>query len=165
MSHYLVEQKRYARTRLRDALAGLSADDAKKRLGNANSITWIVGHLASYEHNAWVVIAQGKPIDAGLQKFGFGQPASTPDLEDIVARYEAAVSAADVFLDSLTDEGLRAHLKREGEPMRDNIGTLLTRYTMHDFYHIGEVLALRQVMGHENLAQLPGAFPPGALFS
>jgi len=39
----------------------------------------------------------------------------------------------------------------KGKELPANIGTMLTRVTYHYFYHIGEMQAIRQMLGHKDL--------------
>ncbi|MCA9982061.1 MAG: DUF664 domain-containing protein, partial [Anaerolineales bacterium] len=60
MTHPLVTQLRFARSEFGRVLAGLSAEDAVKRLEPMNCISWMVGHLANQEQFYWLFLAQGK---------------------------------------------------------------------------------------------------------
>ena len=66
--HPLVIQLRFARSELVRCLDGLSAEDGQKRLLPMNSISWMVGHLASQEHWYWVKFAQGEDVAPGLEE-------------------------------------------------------------------------------------------------
>jgi hypothetical protein len=52
-THPLVTQLRFARSEFRRCLDGVSPEDAARRLGPLNCISWIVGHLANQEHFLW----------------------------------------------------------------------------------------------------------------
>ena len=54
MSHFLVEQYRFAIQEWLRGHQNLPADDALKRLEHANSIGWAVGHLAEFDQKVWV---------------------------------------------------------------------------------------------------------------
>jgi len=64
--------------------------------------------------------------------------------------------AADPFLDSLTTETLQMDLLLNGEPVGQSIGSALRRITYHYWYHIGEIQAIRQMIGHTNLPEYVG---------
>ena len=68
MPHPLVTQLRFARSEFVRCLAGVSAEDAMRRLGPMNCISWMIGHLASQENLFWVYRAQGRKLVPGLQK-------------------------------------------------------------------------------------------------
>src|SRR5262245_23403080 len=105
MIHPQVAQLRFARSEWRRALAGVSADDAARRLGPMNCMSWIVGHLAWQEHRYWLFRAQGKIVAPQLDALvGYGAPASTPPLDEMWAAWHTVTGAADPFLDSLTTE-------------------------------------------------------------
>ena len=60
------------------------------------------------------------------------------------------------FLDSLTTESLQTDLLLNGEPVGQTIGSALRRVTYHYWYHIGEIQAIRQMLGHPNLPEYVG---------
>jgi hypothetical protein len=64
--------------------------------------------------------------------------------------------SADPFLDSLTTEILQTDLLLNGEPVGQTIGSALRRITYHYWYHIGEIQAIRQMLGHTNLPEYVG---------
>jgi uncharacterized damage-inducible protein DinB len=153
----LVVQLRFARSEFLRCLEGVSAEDAIHRFELMNCISWIVGHLAAQEHYLWVEAAQGQNLAPGLYGLvGFGQPASTPPLDEMWTVWHTVTRAADRFLDTLTEEHLSAHLVRNGQPMREDVGTSLLRNMWHYWYHLGEAHAIRQMLGHGELPQFVG---------
>jgi len=157
MAHILVEQLRFARSELMRGLEGISAADACSRLYPMNCISWIVGHLANQEHTYWVRVAQHKDLYPELNALvGYGKPASTPALDEMMAIWAAVTRAADVFLDTLTPEKLQGFMERNGKPVDESTGTLLLRNIYHYWYHIGEAMAIRQQLGHTSLPEYVG---------
>jgi uncharacterized damage-inducible protein DinB len=157
LPHPLVTQLRFARGELVRCLESVSDEDALRRFEPMNCISWIIGHLANQEHFYWVLAAQGQMLAPGLNKrVGYGQPASTPPLEEMWSVWRAITNAADNYLDTLTSEQLLAHLEWEGEPLRESIGTMLLRNTYHYWFHTGEAHAIRQLLGHPDLPQFVG---------
>jgi hypothetical protein len=90
------------------------------------------------------------------EKVGFGRPASTPPLDEMWAVWNTITRAADRFLDGVAGDDLRVLLEYSGQPLREDIGTLLLRNTWHYWYHIGEAHAIRQMLGHRDLPQFVG---------
>lgn len=156
-AHPLVTQLRFARSELARCLEGVSAEDAVKRMLPMNCISWIVGHLANQEQAYWILIAQDKIVVAGLNDLvGFGKPASTPPLVDMLDAWKIVTIAADTYLNTLTTEKMQEHLLWKGQPRPESIGTMLLRNTYHYWFHIGEAHAIRQMLGHPNLPQFVG---------
>lgn len=60
--------------------------------------------------------------------------------------------AADPWLDALTFDRLQAPLA-EGLP---SAGTFLLRTIYHYWYHLGEAMAVRQMLGHADLPDFVG---------
>jgi hypothetical protein len=157
MRHPLVIQLHFARSEFVRCLDGVSDEDARRRLAPMNCISWIIGHLANQEHRYWVHWAQGKNLAPDLNKLvGWGQPPSTPPLDEMWDTWRAVTRAADEFLETLTPEQLETHLEWKGEPVRESVGTLIHRNTYHYWYHLGEAHAIRQMLGHTDLPQFVG---------
>jgi uncharacterized damage-inducible protein DinB len=155
--HLLVAQLRFARSEFARGLAGVSDEDARRRLMPLNCLSWMVGHLANQEHRYWVILAQQQELAPGLNdRVGYGKPASTPPLEEMWVIWRQVTAAADVFLDTLTPEKLQVFMERDGKPVDESTGTLLMRNIYHYWYHTGEAAAVRQMLGHSDLPQFVG---------
>ena len=159
MAHPVVEQLRFARAEFLRGLGGLSDDDARRRIGPMNSIGWNVGHMAWQEQRYWLFRGQGRVLVPEVQRvFANGAPASTPPLDQVLADWRAITAAADPWPDQLTSEAL-ARLRDfdvDGQTIRLRFGSLLQRTTYHYWYHTGENLAIRQMLGHTDLPEFVG---------
>lgn len=157
MTHLLVTQLHLARNELVRALEGVTEGDAQRRILPMNCLSWFVGHLANQENFYWVLLAQGERLAPGLNELvGYGQPASTPSLEEMWEVWELITTSADKFLENLTPELMQSHLEWRGKPRFENIGTMLLRNIYHYWFHTGEVIAIRQVLGHKDLPEFVG---------
>ena len=157
MPHPLVTQLRFARSEFHRCLDGISAEDAQTRLDPLNCISWMIGHLANQEHFYWVFLAQEQVVAPGLNDLvGFGQPATTPPLDEMWETWQRVTAAADPFLDSLTTAQLQTFFQLRGKAMRESIGTMLLRNLYHYWFHTGEAHAVRQQLGHTDLPQFVG---------
>ncbi len=153
MTHPLVLQLWFTRSELLRGLAGLTDPDAQKRLGPMNSISWMVGHLAWQEQRYWLTRAQGLlPFPELNERLAYGKPATTPPLEEMWTVWRAITTAADPWLAALTNATVRTPIC-EGE---SSVGTYLRRTTYHYWYHLGEAMAARQMLGHNNLEDFVG---------
>jgi uncharacterized damage-inducible protein DinB len=157
MTHLLVTQLRFARSEFVRCLDGIPAEDAVRRMGPMNSISWMVGHLSNQENTYWVRLAQDKVLFPDLNNLvGYGKPASTPPLEEMWAAWREMTAAADPYLDTLTPELLQTHFVWKGKPRDESIGTTLMRNIYHYWYHLGEAHAVRQMLGHKDLPEYVG---------
>ena len=157
MSVHMVDQLRFARHEFERCFEDVSEEDAVKRLLPMNCISWMVGHLATHENAYWNFVAQGIIVRPGLRDLtGSGKPASTPPLADMKAAWKEVTTRADEFLDTLTPADLEQYLHYKGKPMDENTGTLLQRVIYHYWFHIGEMHAVRQQLGHQNLPDFVG---------
>ena len=157
MAHPLVDQFRFTRSEWLHGLQGVSEQDGARHFGPMNCISWTVGHLAWHEHRYWVELAQGKMLYPELNKsYAYGAPMSTPSFQEMLDTWHAAKTAADPFLDGLTTAGLMVDLLRDGKSVGQTVGSALRRITYHYWYHIGEIQAIRQMLGHQELAEYVG---------
>ena len=163
MSHYFVNQLRFARSEFVRGLEGLTDEDARTRIEPANSISWMIGHLTVQESSYWVYYAQGLVIRPELRKLvGYGQPATTPPLDEMWAAWREITAAADPYLDKLTDEDMAIFIEHQGRTMQENVGTLLHRNIYHYWFHLGEAYGIRQALGHTDLPEFVGPFGDAA---
>ena len=120
-----------------------------------NTIGWIAGHLAWQEQRYWLTRAQDRtPLPVLNETVASGGPATTPELSDMLAAWKKVTTAVDPWLDSLTTERLLEDLGGGGP--RRAVGDSLRRVTYHYWFHIGEILAIRQLLGHRRLPQYVG---------
>jgi hypothetical protein len=156
MAHPLVEQLRFTRSEFQRALEGLSAEDAVKRVGPANCISWNVGHLAWQEQRYWLIRGQGRVLRPDVnERFAYGAEASTPPLADSWAAWREITNASDAFLDEFTTEMLLSNTARS-RPLPTSWGNLLQRTIYHYWYHTGENMGIRQALGHSGLQNFVG---------
>jgi len=156
MIHPLVTQLRFVRSEFARCLEGVSTKDARRRLLPMNCISWIVGHLA-YQENLYWVRTQGRDLAPDLEhQVGWGQPASTPPLNEMWETWHTVTDAADTYLDTLTTERLQTHQTWGGAPLDESIGTKLLRNIYHYWFHTGEAHAIRQLLGHTDLPEFVG---------
>jgi hypothetical protein len=157
MAHFLVDQLRFTRGEFTRSFAGVSEEDAIRRLLPMNSISWLVAHLACQEHYYWVACAQGKMIlPEIIFRCGYGTPASTPPLSLAVEAWKAVIAEADFYLDTLTPVKMETFLAEDGRPFEENVGTTLVRNMFHYWSHLGEIISIRQIMGHTHVPEYVG---------
>lgn len=156
MPHPLVDQLRFTRREWLRALDGVPEEDACRRLLPMNSIGWIVAHLAWQEQRYWLTFAQGQtPVPVLNDLAGYGRPASTPPLGEMLGAWRTVTAAADPWLDTLAADQLSAPFALAGW-RTTTAGSLLLRVVYHYWYHIGEIMAIRQQLGHPNLPDFVG---------
>ena len=157
MSHPLVDQFRFTRSEFQRAFEGVSEEDACKRLLPMNCISWNVGHLAWQEQRYFLTFAQGKVLLPKIQEeFYSGAPASTPPLAEMWDAWNTITRAADEFFDVVTTEKLLEIYHHPSGQWSTSFGNLLQRVNYHYWYHCGENLAIRQILGHKNLPDFVG---------
>lgn len=153
MPHPLVDQLRFTRAEFLRGVKGVSDEDAARRLLPMNCLSWNVGHLAWQEQRYFLYYGQGRLMLPDIDRqFAYGCPPSTPSLSEMVRAWKAVTGAADSWLDEATSEKLAsAVINSKGKPLGTTCGNLLQRVIYHYWYHTGENLAIRQMIGHERL--------------
>ena len=153
--HPLVEQLRFTRSEFRRGLRGTTEADGARRLEPMNSIGWIVAHMAWHEQRYWLTRALQRTPRPELNEIAAnGGPATTPSLKAMLGAWAEVTTAADLWLDRLVAEDLDRSLAGTGP--RRTIGSALLRVTYHYWFHTGEILAIRQVLGHRRLPEFVG---------
>jgi hypothetical protein len=157
MTHPLVDQFRFTRREWLRGLAGVTEDDGARHFGQMNCISWIVGHLAWHEQRSFLHRPQNIILFPELNEiFAYGAPMSTPSLKEMLAIWQDVTKAADPYLDTLTTELLLTDLLLNGESVGQIRGTVLRRITYHYWYHLGEILSIRQMIGGTDLPDFVG---------
>ena len=157
MPHPLVDQLDFTRSEWLRGLEGISEEDGARHLGPMNCVSWTVGHLAWQEQRYFLERAQGKLAFAELNTtYAYGAPMSTPILSDTLGTWREVIQTSRAYLDSLTTESLQQDLPLEGKLVGQSIGSAMRRMTYHYWYHIGEIQAIRQMLGHTGLPEYVG---------
>lgn len=165
MAHPLIDQLRFTRSELSRGLEGVDPDEGSRHFGPMNCIAWIVGHLAWQEQAYWLYRAQGELLYQELNDtYAYGAPMSTPDLSQTLTVWREIVQATEAYLDGLTAPTLLRQLPLNGQQVGQTIGSALLRMTYHYWYHLGEIQAVRQLLGHEELPEYVGSLEKQAPF-
>jgi len=157
MTHPRIEQFRFTRQDWLRGLENIPEEHGAHHFGPMNCISWTVGHLAWHEQRYWLERAQGQILFPELnERFAYGAPMSTPSLAEMLSLWRQVTQAADPFLDTITTVALQSELLHKGKPVGQSLGSALQRITYHYWYHIGEIQAIRQMLGHANLPEYVG---------
>lgn len=157
MTHPLVAQLIFTRSEFMRAAQGVSEEDARKRFLPMNCLSWNVGHLAWQEQRYFLIFAQDKTLLPEIQaQFSYGAPASTPSLAEMQAAWQTITQAADEWLNAVTDETLLGLYHHPSGEWTTSYGNLLQRVIYHYWYHTGENMAIRQLLGHGDLPEFVG---------
>jgi hypothetical protein len=155
MAHPLVDQMRFTRSEWQRALRGTPEADALRRLEPMNSVGWIVAHLAWQEQRYWLTRAQDMtPVPVLNEIAPNGGPPTTPSLREMLAAWRQVTKQVDPWLDTLTTVGLLDSLGGTGP--RRTIADSIQRVTYHYWFHMGEILAIRQWLGHPRRPEFVG---------
>jgi hypothetical protein len=157
VAHPLVEQLRFTRSEWVRALGGVSEEDANRHFGRMNSIGWIAGHMAWHEQKTCLERPRGEVLFPVLnEEFRSGGPMSTPSLKAMRAAWNKITKESEPYLDSLTTKALMRDIPRNGKPSGQTYADAMRRMTFHYWFHIGEILAIRQQLDQRRLPEYVG---------
>jgi hypothetical protein len=157
MTHPLVDQFRFTRSEWLRGLEGITEEDGARHFAKMNCISWTVGHLAWHEQRTFLQRPQNIILYPQLNElFAYGAPMNTPSFAEMSEIWRNVAKAANPYLDTLTTETLLTELLLNGEVVGQSRGSALRRITYHYWYHIGEIQAMRQMLGHTALPEYVG---------
>ena len=81
---------------------------------------------------------------------------STPSFTEMTETWQTMTKAAESYLDSLTTEILLTDLLLDGKAVGQTRGDAMRRITYHYWFHLGEVLSIRQMIGGTGLPEYVG---------
>ena len=156
--HPLVDQLRFTRSEWLRGQKGVTEEGAARHFGPMNSIGWIVGHLAWQEQRYLLHRPQGIMLREDIQRdFASGGPMSTPPLAEMLGAWRTITNATNPFLNQLTTTKLLADVPLNGKRSGQTQGSAIRRLTYHYWFHIGEILAIRQQLGEKGLPEYVGS--------
>ena len=159
MPHPLVDQLRFTRSEFKRALAGVSEEDARHHFAPMNCISWTVGHMASQEQRYWLYRGQDYWLLPAIhEQYNYGARPTRRPSPACGKPGHAITAAADPWLDSLTTADLveQRPFTFNGEPNFFTFGNLMQRVIYHYWYHTGQIMAIRQQLGHRDLPEFVG---------
>lgn len=152
-----IELARFTLAEFSRNLEGLAEADAMKRITKSdgsqmNAISWTVGHIAAHWH--FINLYGGeRQRPTGLRRFGGDAADPTPPpLAEMLSLLVDAESHLD-WLEQADDE-LLSTTRDLNRRDTESVGTTLMRVILHTWFHIGEINAMRQLLGHAEIGFL-----------
>ncbi len=165
--YHPIELARFALSEFERGLVGLTDEEARTRLTKAdgtqmNAISWIIAHVGQH----WLSVRSLARLErrpSGLRPFRSGAPAdpTPPPLSDVLKLLHDAKASIDWIANA--DPALMATTREDivkadattaqidlGLP-NESVGTALMRAVLHTWFHIGEINAVRQMLGHPEI--------------
>jgi hypothetical protein len=156
----MVQQLRFVRSELRRALADVDDADARRRFLPMNCISWNIGHLAWQEQRYWLTIAARASSSSRRSTLSLPTvaPASTPPLAAMLQTWQA--KSPQRLTRGWTPSPRRSLTEAFVVPgwgvAPPPTAHCMLRVIDHYWYHIGESMAIRQLLGHTNLPDFVG---------
>jgi uncharacterized damage-inducible protein DinB len=158
MPHPLILQLRFTRSEFARAVKGVTEEEAIRRPHGINAIGWAVAHLTWQEQKYFLHYGQGEmPFPEVDRRYRPGAPASTPALDDALRVWRDVTGRTDPWLDALDVAAMAApYRKRDGSDGARIVGDLVQRVIYHYWFHLGQVVAVRRLLGHDQVPQFVG---------
>ncbi len=146
-----VELARFAISEFERNLEGLTDDEARVRAKKAdgtemNSISWTIGHIAAH----WIGVSAYASGEDSQRRFlgpdANPTPLSLSEALEMVGEARTACDWLGGANDKLLSTTREEHIASLGG--QESIGTALVRVTLHTWFHLGEINAMRQMLGH-----------------
>lgn len=139
--------------------AGLSQADAAKRHDGGSSFAWTLAHITNGMDISLNVRAQKKQPHAllGQERFRFGGTGEAEDWDGIRTGAAGVRKAVRAYLDGMSDANMEKAMVPPASPERPaaSVRYLVYRAVCHHYFHIGEVAAKRDRLGHQ-VGDYPG---------
>ena len=150
-----IELARFALSEFERGLEGLTDEEARTRITKAdgsemNAISWAVSHIAAH----WLLVAgfatrEALADDPAAAYRRTKDDPTPPPLADALKLLENAKDSIEWITNA--DDALLS-TTRAGAHGRENVGTQLMRVVLHTWFHAGEINAIRQQLGHAEIA-------------
>ncbi|MCH8150337.1 MAG: DinB family protein [Planctomycetes bacterium] len=115
-----------------------------------NAISSIVGHVNTHWLFEYALMTKEPMPALDRLSFGAGADPTPPPLADVRETLAEATALTQAWLANVNDALLSS--KRDFGPLSDeNLGTQLMRAVLHTWFHIGEINAMRQMRGHDEI--------------
>ena len=122
-----------------------------------NCLSWNIGHLAWQEQRYFLHFAQGQmPFPEINQILPMALPPARRHWPRCWTPGKSLLPPPTPGWTLTTAECLQQAVIRKGKPTCRIYGNLLQRVIYHYWYHIGENMAIRQMLGHTALPQFVG---------
>src|SRR3990172_4641100 len=140
---------RFALAEFERGIEGVSPEEALVRLKKAdgslmNAISWTIAHISTH----WLTTlayAKKEPSTPNWRRFVGREADPTPlPLDEAKQMLAVAKEAAEWWAGA---DGSALSYKRDDRPER--AGTGLMRVILHTWFHMGEMNAIRQMLGHK----------------
>jgi uncharacterized damage-inducible protein DinB len=166
MPHPLILQLRFTRSEFARAFKGVTEEEAVQRPHGLNAIGWAVAHLTWQEQKYFLHYGQAElPYPDVDRVCRPGAPASTPTLEEAQRVWREVTRRADPWLDDLDVAAMAApYRKQDGSHGARIVGDLVQRTIYHYWFHLGQVVAVRRLLGHEKVPQFVGSIDQQASY-
>lgn len=163
--HPIVDQLHFTRSEFLRGLKGVTDEQAAHRFLPMNCIAWNVGHMVWQEQRYLHYFTGTAYIYPDIHRdFAYGAPASTPSLKQILTAWRKITRLSEPWLETVNDRILMKKAIRDGKPSRFLTGSLIQRLIYHYWYHLGEISAVRQILGQTDLPQYVGNLDSKAPF-
>ncbi len=140
---------------LAKATDGLTAEQWTTRPGDCtNSALWIVGHIVWARSRALKLLGVEwtapwlTHFERGSKP---GDGAQYPPAEDVLAAWKDLSASLPTALEAAPAASLAAPAPQPSPSFDGTMGGMISFLAMHETYHVGQVVYVRRLLGHERI--------------
>jgi uncharacterized damage-inducible protein DinB len=140
---------------LAKGIEGLTAEQWQTRpCESSNSALWILGHLVWARSRALKLLGVEWTLP-WLSLFGRGaklvDAAQYPSSEEVLVAWQELAAVFPPALEAASAAAMAAPAPEPSPSFDGTIGGMVSFLAMHETYHVGQVVYLRRLVGHERV--------------
>ena len=140
---------------LAKAIEGLNTEQWSTRPGEcSNSALWIVGHMVWARSRALKLLGTSWTAP-WLQQFERGakptEAVKYPQADEILLAWEELSTIFPLALEAAHSEAMAAPAPEPSPSFDGTVGGMVSFLAMHETYHVGQVVYVRRLLGHERV--------------
>ena len=146
-------------------LVGLTDEESRRRFSKAdgaemNSASWTVAHVAAHWALVTALYTESDPPMEELERYlGPTADPEPPALQEACDRFDEVTGAVGGWI-QIDGESMTRTVDYEGLAPNETASQALMRVILHTWFHIGEINAIRQLLGHPEIEFVGYAVTP-----
>ncbi|MGC1461864.1 MAG: DinB family protein [Terracidiphilus sp.] len=140
---------------LAKAIDGLSGEQWTQRpQETSNSALWILGHIVWARSMAlkFLGVSWSAPWLTHFERGSKPEDASQyPSSDEVLAAWKELSASMPPALEAVPAEAMAAATSSQSPSLDGTVGGMVSFLAMHETYHVGQVVYLRRLLGHERI--------------
>jgi uncharacterized damage-inducible protein DinB len=137
---------------LAKSIEGLSTEQWTRRpLDESNSVLWILGHIVWARSRALKLlgVAWAEPWLTYFERGSKPEDAPHyPAPDEVLAAWKDLSTSLPAALEAVSAEAMATSAPTPSPSLDGTVGGMVTFLAMHETYHVGQIVYLRRLLGH-----------------